>query len=356
MPMEETWRELVETLDRTGARLAELTADLGPDEAADGYRALVRALNNQLGRFEVDRERPELVAFNGWREKFFMDNPDFRYWLADVRDDRRYRITGTIGDAVYQSITAYTGNAMAARAVGRLDSDTIGVDDDGRFEVVASRERPTTGDWLPLEEGANAIWVRQFHTRVATDRLGSASIEALDPPAEPAVLDPDAFARRLRRLGGALGLVPDVFASSVAAEADRPNTMRHWSEMAAGAAYTEPGIHYVRGSWRLEPDEALVVEGPVVPSRYWNILLYSRFLNSLDHRSRPVSRTSDTARVADGRYRFVIAAEDPGGDGDWLDTEGRPFGLVVMRWLQPTAEVPLPEVRRVTVDELRAPS
>ena len=102
--------------------------------------------------------------------------------------------------------------------------------------------------------------------------------------------------------------------------------------------FTEPNIRYLRGGWQLAPGEALVIEGEVVPCRYWNVLLYSRFLNSLDHRWRPVSRTGATATVADGRYRLVLAAEDPGpGHGDWLDTEGRPFGIVVVRFLQPDA-------------------
>ena len=90
MTIEDDWAELTGSLAGAGARMSELTAGLDPVEAADGHRALLRALNNQLGRLEVDRERPELVPFNGWREKFFMDNPDFRYWVADVRHDRRY--------------------------------------------------------------------------------------------------------------------------------------------------------------------------------------------------------------------------------------------------------------------------
>ena len=195
-PVAEAWRELVERLGAAGEELGRMAVDLDAVEAADAHRALLRALHNQLGRFEVDRDRPELVPFNGWREKFFMDNPDFRYWVADVRDDRRYRITGTVGDAVYQSITAYAGSGTAeALAVGRVDSDTVEVDADGRFEVIASREQPAsgTGAWLPLDEGANAIWVRHFHEAVATDRLGSCAIEPLDPPAEPPSLDPEAF-------------------------------------------------------------------------------------------------------------------------------------------------------------------
>ena len=123
--------------------------------------------------------------------------------------------------------------------------------------------------------------------------------------------------------------------------------------MTGGAVYTEPGIHYLRGGWQLEPGEALVIEGEAPRCRYWNILLYSRFLNSLDHRHRRVSATGATARLSGSRYRFVLAAQDPGlADADWLDTEGRPFGIAVMRFLQPDAEPKVPEARRVRLADL----
>lgn len=352
MSIEEAWERLIESLAEAGRTLGEHVAELDETERADAYLALLRALNNQLGRFEVDRERPELVPFNGWRQKFFMDNPDFRYWVADVRDDRRYRITGTIGDAVYQSITAYSGNALGAEAVGRIDSDTISVDDEGMFEVTVSRERPESGDWLPLAEGVDVVWVRHFHDDVARDRPGTAMIEPIDPPAIVPSRTAADLAKHIDRLGTTIGFVPRVWASALEEEIERPNQLRHWSRMTGGAAYTEPGIHYVRGSWQLRPDEALVIEGPVVACRYWNILLYSRFLNSLDYRSRQVSRTSRNSRTDDGRFRFVVSARDPGGPHDWLDTEGRPFGLVVMRWLHPEGDVPLPEVHRCSIEEL----
>ena len=95
MSVEESWAALVEGLRLAGERLGAQTVDLDPRERADSYRALVRALNNSLGRFEVDRERPELVAFNGWREKLLMDNPDFRYWVADAERIIPPRTPGT---------------------------------------------------------------------------------------------------------------------------------------------------------------------------------------------------------------------------------------------------------------------
>jgi hypothetical protein len=349
------WTALVDGLRDAGDRLAADTEALDDIERADAYRALLRALGNQLGRFEVDRERPELVAFNGWRQKFLMDNPDFRYWVADVRADRRYRITGNRGEAAYVSVTAYSsGGTTEARATARLDSDGLTFDDDGGFIITVGGERPPSGDWLELPDGATSLWVRQFHDDVRTDRPGHCAIEPLDDPPVPAVIDPARFAHQVGRLAATMSSLPKIFAGAVRADGSRVNELREWSEMTGGAVFTEPNIRYLRGGWQLAPGEALVIEGEVVPCRYWNVLLYSRFLNSLDHRWRPVSRTGATATVTDGRYRLVLAAEDPGpGHGDWLDTEGRPFGIVVVRFLQPDREPTLPTTRVVAVDDLR---
>ncbi len=349
------WDALVDGLRSAGEQLAADTPHLSPDERADGYRALVRALNNQLGRFEVDRDRPELVPFNGWREKMFMDNPDFRYWVADIRDSGRYRISGVVGDAVYTSITVYarTGGSATAAATSRIDSDSLRIDDDGGFTVTLSGDAPTDdGDWLPLSEGASAVWVRQFHHDAAHDRLGSCRIDPIDHVEPPPAIDPATFERHLARLGRTIAAFPAIFAASIRDDLAQPNEVRYWSEMVGGAGFTEPNIHYVRGSWQLEPDEALVIEVDPPPCRYWNVLLYSRFLNSLDHRSRRVSLTDGTAQLVDGRSRIVISATDPGGPGDWLDNEGRSFGLFVFRFLQPEREPDLPTVRRCRLVDL----
>jgi len=350
----DAWNEMLDGLRTAGEQVAEQTAALDAAEQADGFRALARALANQLGRFEVDRDRPELVPFNGWRQKLFMDNPDFRYWVADVAPGGRYRVTGHPGDAVFVSITAYAAQGgIEATAGSRLDSDSLAFGADGSFDLVVAPERPD-GDraWLPLPEGASVLWVRCFHATSNPRREGWCRIEPLDPPPPAPWLDSPRFAHQLGEQGGAMSVVPSVWSAAAAAEAGTPNELRRWDEMSGGAAFTEPGIEYLRGSWRLEPGEVLVIEGPVTACRYWNVLLYNRFLNSLDHRHRKVSATSATATVTDGRYRFVLAAEDPGGTGDWLDTEGRPFGIVVLRWLHPEGEVEVPTTRVVRGAEL----
>lgn len=342
MASDDGWTTFVDGLRAAGDSLATATAGLGAAERAAGQRALVRAANNLLGRLESDRNRPELAPFNGWRQKFFMDNPDYRYWITDIRDDRRYRIIGNVGASVYQSITVYSGTGVAdAASVLRLDSDDLSIGTGGDFAV-------PLGDLPP---GSSSVWVRYAHERTDPDDPGWCRIEAFDivDAAPPADLD-----RSLARLGAVIANVPKVFEFSTAEDAKSPNTVRHWSAMAGGAAFTEPGIHYLRGAWELADGEALVLEGVPPSCRHWNIVLYNRFLNSLDYRHRTVSATGATATLTDGAFRFVLAASDPGVRGyDWLDTEGLPFGLFVLRFLHATTEPDLPTVRRIPLAELR---
>jgi hypothetical protein len=348
------WAQLVDGLREAGVRLDELVAQLDPTDQADGRRALVRALNNLLGRVEIDRDTPELAAFNGWREKFFMDNPNYRYWITDVRDDSSYQITGNIGDSVYQSITVYAGSSVAnAKAVARIDSDAMAADDAGNFSVTLSPKPSASPAALQLPEGSSSVWVRYVNDVVSPARPGYCRIDGLGPQGPPSGGDPAPLDAQLARVGKFLAQVPLVFGMATSTEAEAPNTVRQWTAMSGGAAFTEPGIHYLRGGWQLAADEALLIEGPVVECRHWNIVLYNRFLNSLDYRQHVVSHTGATAALREGRFGFVLAHEDPVVPGyDWLGTQGRTFGLFVMRFLQPESEPVLPTVRLVKVDDL----
>lgn len=345
-PEVEAWQGLVEALRHAGEQLAISTADLAPADQSNGFQALVRALANQLGRFDVDRELPEFTAFNGWRQKFLMDNPDFRYWSADVRSDRRYRVTGNLGDADYLSLTAYAaGGGVAARAVARTDSDTITFSHTGDFSIVVGGTEPD-GDWLDLPEGAGVLWLRFFHNDASTDQLGWCHIAPLDEPRMPGPADPARLGARIDRLSGMMAMMPTVFEVAARRDLLEPNEIGPWSEMTGGAVYTEPGIEYLRGGWRLAPGEALLIEGRVPPCRYWNVMAYNRYLNSLDYRYRRVSYTGGTATIADGRYRFVLSADPPPpGSGDWIDSEGRESGILVFRFLQPDSPPEPPTVR-----------
>jgi hypothetical protein len=346
------WQRVVEGLTAAGRRMDEGTRELSPEERADGFRALARALANQLGRLEVDDAQPELAPFNLWRQKFYMDNPDCLYWVAEIAKGGRYRVDGVARGAVFTSINVYAGAGLEAQTVARVTSDDLKLDADGRFSItLGGDEADARGQWAAIPEGANMLWVRQFYDE--RDKMdGACSITRLDRIATPAVIEPARFARRLSNMGATLDQASKVMAHGGRSPEVR-NGLREWSEMQGGAVYTEPGIHYQRGAWDLEPGQALVIEGQMSPARHMSVLLYSRFLNTLDYKNRVVSLTGPWVKTdADGRFRVVIAGEDP-GVANWLDTEGRPYGIFVIRWLQPSVTPVLPSARVVTLAELK---
>ena len=326
------WQMLANSIAEAGRKLDETTKDEPLEVRADGYRALNRALMNLLGRLEVDDARPQLTPYNLWREKFYMDNPDCRYWLTELAPGGVYRIAGKIGGAAFTSINVYEGEGFVAKTVARVTGDELVLDANGRFSLtLGGREADANGQWLAIPPGSTMIWVRQFYEQPHGEE-GDCSIERLDPVAPPPGIDGARFTKRLTRSAMALGLSSvNIMRAGSAQDAETPNAVRDWTEAQGGAVYTEPGIHYQRGSWRLADDEALVIEGRMVPVRHMNILLYSRYLNSLDYRNRQVSLTGAAIETdADGRFRIYVCGRDPGRP-NWLDTEGRAFGLFALR-------------------------
>lgn len=346
------WQGLVNSLAEAGNRMEAASAALSPEERADGFRALSRALANQLGRLEVDDAKPELAPFNLWRQKFYMDNPDCLYWVGEISRGGRYRIDGVAQNAAFTSVNVYAGQGLEAQTVARVTSDDLVLDADGRFTLTLGGDAADAqGQWVAIPDGANMIWVRQFYDDPAA-MDGDCTITRLDAVAPPPMIEAGRFIRRLANTGTTLDRASKVIARGASHDAEPPNSIRDWSEMQGGAVYTEPGIHYQRGAWSLQPGEALVIEGQAVEARHRSVLLYSRFLNSLDYRNRQVSLAGPRFRTdEDGRFRIVISGEDP-GTANWLDTEGRPYGLFAIRWLQPVETPTLPTVRVVRTADL----
>jgi hypothetical protein len=119
-----------------------------------------------------------------------------------------------------------------------------------------------------------------------------------------------------------------------------------------GDADTTPDNLYMLGTFRLDPDEALVIDLVPPDTRYWSVTIENIWHECIDPRRRRSSITNAHAVArADGYVRIVIGAADPGVD-NWLDTGGRHRGFVVVRWLDnpappavTTTVVPVTDVR-----------
>jgi hypothetical protein len=104
----------------------------------------------------------------------------------------------------------------------------------------------------------------------------------------------------------------------------------------------------------LAPDEALVMAARWPACRFANVSLWNRYLQTYDYAHRPAGRNrANTALEPDGSFRIVIAHQDPGVP-NWIDTEGRGFGMVFWRYFMPEGDIETPKASVVKLADLRA--
>lgn len=349
--------ETLAELDR--AHLGAACGLEDPSDLASGLRFLVHLLGGGLDlAFEADPQRPAFRPTMSAGRRFYGDNPDAIYQSTTIDPTLAYRIRGRLGDAVYTSFTVEGGGPLderypPGRVVASLNDARFGADAEGRYALVASVE-PWTGPgvWLPLASDACSIVTRHyFEGDEPVDRRRSIPLDiepigpsgtnvrtATPPFAAAFARDDAAVARGLRRVAnfvrglsadyGRYGPVID-FASR---EPNRFGPPSGWSG--------EPGHGPVDQSnlwapFALEDGEALVIEGRLPRCRFANLGVWNRHLQSL---GRPGTRSSlnrrQTRLEADGRFRIVVASEDP-GVANWLDAAGERNGVVFVRYLLP---------------------
>jgi len=107
----------------------------------------------------------------------------------------------------------------------------------------------------------------------------------------------------------------------------------------------------VIGSWKLAPDEALIIEVTPPKGLYWGYSLGNVWWETIDYGNRQSSLNGFQAVVDDdGKVRVVVAHQDP-GVANWLDTAGHSEGPIILRCVR-TESAPVPETRVVPFDHL----
>ena len=95
------------------------------------------------------------------------------------------------------------------------------------------------------------------------------------------------------------------------------------------------------------------MEGSWPECRYGSVSLWNRFLQMFDYTNRSVSlNRAQTVADDDGRFTMVLAHDDPGVP-NWLDTEGRAFGIVYWRFMLPDGAIETPVGTVVKLDDVR---
>lgn len=352
--------DLFSVLSRQADGLAALTWD--PDSPA--LRAELRQqllMHLSLGYFLYFQADPDHPDWSPFLNSVFLlqPNPDDTYYLARIRGDGVYRIRGERGSVRLLTFTTGAGmmglSPTPGKGFGQYDADDLAINPDGTFEVVLSQERPRgyEGNWWKLEPAADYILARQRCYDWGAERDARLAIERTDRFTPKPRLSADAIDTAIREL--AEGFAPRLTGMWLHFQnALRSRGMINRLEFAnfgdMGAIRIQ---HYWQCVFELDPGEALILETPVPRvCRYWNVQLNDPLFNAVEFIYRQSSLNGHQARVdADGRFRAVIALEDPGVP-NWLDPGGYSSGTVMGRWYASDSQ-PLPEIKRVPVSDLR---
>jgi hypothetical protein len=361
------FRELLETLAEIDRRWASAEWNLiGPPDVADAHRALLHMIEGGIKTFfEADATRPRFQRIVGPTRKFTGDNADAIYYDAEVDPRYIYLVRGRMDGAVYCSITVECDTAdgsMASRTSGVINDTRFDVDAQGRFEIRLGG-RPQQRNWLGLEPHATRITTRHYYENevsAAADpsRNTALQIEVAEPRTPPPAPPDDAsIARGIRSVAQfvksrTLGQPPmaknpsqPAFVSVVPNQFPKPVPPKDFGLAAFDATYS-------MAPYLLGPDEALVMTGRWPKCRMANVSLWNRFMQTLDYANRQVSRNRmQTTLEADGSFRIVLAHQDPGVP-NWIDTEGRPFGLVFWLFFLAEGEVETPRAQVVKLAEV----
>jgi hypothetical protein len=351
---------------QSGAALLELRDVLGQLEASFATDAW--NLHGPLDQAEVRR----LVMFHLHHaiEVYFEPSPERPAWkrfATPVSAAHRYRIRGNTASATYTSFTVEVGGGDGGNPTGlgaTLNDSEFEIAPDGDYEIVASAEKPERGNWLRLDAGASSLSTRHYYERetsIAADQLHHIplAIDRLDlsePPPPPSDASVAAGIRRVAnflrtsvnppgrdpsRLPPWVSLVPNQF----------PRPKKDDSNTQVGFAAKDNV--YSMAPFALAPGEALVIRGRFPKCRFANVVLWNRHTHSFDYRYRQISlNRKQTKREADGSFKIVLAASDP-GVANWLDTEGRPSGSVFWRFQLPEEEIAPLEARVVKIADVK---
>lgn len=350
------WDEFCDELKKVGRHVLRPEVPADPFTRAEGYRYLTRVLRSAFDIFveHADPEFPVLYRPCDEIVKYGGDDPDKYLQKCVVSGDYDYRIRGQRG--TIQSLSFLTqgsnfGQGGTMLPTGFLDTDTLEVDRDGRFEILVSvREQP--GNWLPMTKDTQALLIRQTFGDRSTETIADLEIECLGSGETPDPLDPERFATGLSAAVGFLDGTVNLFCDwSERCQASTNQLPREDPEITRRVG-GDPAIAYFNSYWVLREGEALIVElDPVPECRAWSFQVCNYWMESLDYRYHRTNVNKETARLeSDGRVRIIVCATDP-GHPNWITTAGHETGTMLFR-LTGARQVVQPTTRVVRVEDL----
>lgn len=361
MPISDSseWRGWLDRIAGADTVLERLADPADPLARAEVHRLLFAALATGYQTAFADPDHPDFVPSVSSILNTVGINPDFIYGAARIDGKGQYRLSGTRGDGVFVFLDLVAGGLGPMEdlgpSVGMIDLDTCTLGPDGAFDILLGGERPDghDGDWFPLDPRAITIGLRHAYYDWGAGRDLRIAIERVDRPVGSAPIPVAEINRRLDRLAAFVERYA-TFALSYGQQQREQgfvNTLAYDDWAGRGGV---AGQHYYQGIFRLARGEAMILETPLPDQvRYWNVQLNDPLWNTIDWINHQSSLNAAQARLdSDGRFRAVIALDDP-GIPNWLDPAGRSEGSLMLRWTGASSR-PEPVLKIVPAADIRS--
>lgn len=350
------WRAFCDRLRDAGERLLGDDFPADPRDRAEGTRNLTRLLVYALQQeLEAgDTRLPSFVRHQDPHNQWGGPNPDNVYLRAAVDPTGSYRVWCDATGMRQAIFSLHQGDMQLGEfgVYGERSLDQLEVGPDGRLELwVSPKERP--GNWIPMHPDARIFTIRIYQSDWAADAAPRFQIVREGAEGEPPPpLTPAFVAEALDRTATWVERSQQFWNQYTrsAWEKSERNVVTPARATRGGA----DNIAYGSCTWELAPDEALLLECDIPDAGYWGFTIHTLgWLESGAFADRQTSLNDhQTWRDADGRLRIVLSHDDPGVP-NWIDTEGRPRGMLVYRFVWARTK-PVPSARVVPLSRLRA--
>lgn len=349
------WEEFCDQLKLAGSVLHYPGAPRDAFQQAEGMRYLTRLTRGGLEAF-VEYNDPAFPVFRRMVHetvKMGGDNPDNHYFNAQISGEYEYRITGRRNSIHYLGFFTQNGNYGTTGGLapcGVLEHQDMYVEPDGTFEIILSREKKGR-NWLKTEGETSMVMARQTFLDPVNEKPAEIMIENLDGRRAPRPVTTARVDEGLKTASMFVAGASLLFARWANGFRKHANRLPLFDPAVSNAAGGDAGIIYYHSYWKLEENEALVIDVLPPACDSWNFQLNNYWMESLDYRYFNVSINKASAVYEkDGRVRVVVAHRDPGMP-NWLETAGHREGTMCWRWyrLAAGAEAVEPECRVVKV-------
>ncbi len=353
-----TWDEFCDTLKQAGQIIIKDSSPKDPLTRAEGFRYLSRVIRATTESFMEYNDPLAPVLFRPIHEtaKLGADNPDNYYQHATISGMYDYKIHGKRNSIKYLALGTYKGNYanMGGRTgeSGYLDNSKIEVSPDGTVEIILSKT-PQPKNWLPMEEETSSVIVRQTFYNRSKEIPADLKIERIGGDGLPTPMTVEKIDEGLTIASKLMFGAAAMFSGWAEGFMKHENKLPKFDPGVSLAAHGDPNLTYYHSYWRLDENEALVID--VVPPKcaFWNFQLNNYWMESLDYRYYNVwTNMAKAVLRKDGSLRVVVAHTDPGVP-NWLTTTGHGHGTMLWRWFEAEDSPPEPAARVVPLSEVK---